>query len=336
MSTIYEVASMAGVSPKTAARILAGETGRAVNRERVLKAAKRLKYVRNQQAVNFRSRQSGLIGLIVPDIANPQYPFFCRFAHDAALEHGYRMILANTYGHAEEEASTLRMFQANRIEGLILVCSEGEQDKACDHLIKSLLIRNIPVIIGGRSLRGIPADRFALQNVKAVDRLVDYLVKTGRKRLAFIGGVRELLATRERYQGFKKGLIRHRLKEVSEYIKFQDFTIESGIQQTAALLRIPKHRHPDAIVCANDMIALGAIRVLQENGIRIPEEMAVAGFDDISLAEIVRPQLTTLRQPLERMARDGIDLIVDRIRRKDISKPRILSYDPELIIRESA
>lgn len=336
MSTIYEVANLAGVSAKTAARILTGEGGRAANRVRVLEAAKQLGYVRNQQAANLRSGRSGLIGLIVPDIANPLYPFFCRLVHDAALKHGYRIIMANTYGNAREEESALRMFQANRIEGLILVCSEGQQDKDCDYLLETLLSQGIPVIIGGRPLRGIPADFFLPQNTKAIGKMVDYLVRTGRRKFAFIAGAKRLLASKERYQGYQEALRRHGIEENPNHVRFGAPTIEGGQKEMTDILRGTPRSRPDAVVCINDLVAIGAIRTAQEMGIRIPEDIAITGFDDISLAQLVTPRLTTIHQPSERMAREGIDLIVERIQRIGVSDPRVLSYDLDLIIRDSA
>lgn len=333
MSTIYQVARLARVSPKTAARVLAGDRTRPSNRSRVLKAAQRLGYVRNQQAANLRSGRSGLIGVIVPDIANPQYPIFCRHVHDLALQNGYRMMLANTYGKAQDEASALRIFEANRVEGLILICSEGESDTACDNAIRSLLARGIPVLIGGRPLRGILADQTVVQNAKAVAKAVDYLLRSGRRRLAFLCGAKHLLASRERFQGFKEGLRRHGQGVHDGHVVFQDFTVESGLEQTGLLLR--QRPRPDAIVCANDLLAIGALQAALDLGLRVPRDMAVVGFDDIPLAQVVRPRLTTLRQPLERMAQEGMNLLLERIRLKNVSRPRTLAYEPDLVIRDS-
>lgn len=333
MSNIYEVAKLAGVSPKTAARILTGETGRAANRVSVLKAAKKLGYTRNQQAANLRSGQSGLLGLIVPDIANPQYPLFCRFTHDVALKFGYRIMLANSYGNAQEEASALEIFQANRVEGLILICSEGQSDETCDKAIRSLLSRNIPVLIGGRSLRGLPADQLVTQNALGTAKAVDYLLQSGRKRLAFLSGAKHLLASRERFQGFQDALEKNGQKLRMEYTSFQDFTVESGVRQTTALLK--RKPRPDAIVCGNDLIAIGAIQAVQDSGLQVPADVAIIGFDDIPFAQIVRPRLTTLHQSREQMAIEGVSLLVDRIRRKDVTNPRTLSYEPDLVIRDS-
>jgi len=336
MSTIYEVAQLAGVSPKTAARILSGNTGYPANRSKVLEAAKRLGYVRNQHAANLRSGQSGLIGLIVSNIANPQYTHFCRYAHDAARQHGYRIILANTYGKVQEEASALEIFQANRVEALILSCAEGEIDKSCDQVIRSLLKRNIPVLIGGRPLRGLPADSFNIEDSKAIAKAVNYLSKSGRKRIAFFSGSKHLLGTQVRYQGFQDAIAKYHLEFNPDHVSFGDFTVESGYQQAQTLLRQNPNQLPDAVVCANDLLAIGVIQAAYDNGVNVPDQLAVMGFDDIPFAEYIRPRLTTLHQPLERMAREGIDLLVSRIHSKDVSNPRVLSYELDLMVRDSA
>lgn len=335
MSTIYEIARAAGVSPKTVARILTDETaGRPGNRARVLAAAKRLNYVRNQQAANLRHGKSGLIGFILPDISNPIYPNFCKLLHDACLHFGYRLLLANSYGSAEEALGALKMFEMNRVEGIILDASEGEPDTLCDATLSSLLRRGVPIVLGGRPVRDLPLDAIVIQNAEAIAKAVKYLAKIGRKRIAFVCGNKDALASRERYQGYRNALKHCQLNFDPALVSFANFTLESGIQQAEALLKLASP--PDAVMAANDLLAMGAIHAALERGLSVPQELAVVGFDDIPISQWVRPRLTTLRQPHERMARECVELLVQRIRTQNFSRPRKMSYDLELIVRESA
>lgn len=334
MVTIYEVAQVAGVSPKTAARILAGEEGRPHNRDRVMAAAKKLGYVRNQQAANLRSGKSGLLGVIVPDISNPFYPVFFQTIHDIAVARGYQILLSSTFGRIQEEVHALRMFEVNRVEGIILNASEGESDDECDAIISRFVDRGIPVILAGRASRKLRVDEIVLRNAEGVERAVAFLHKTGHQRIGFLAGPTRNLATRERQAGFEAGMKAAGLGVDKRWISHGEFTAESGRKQTRAILEAGGSR-PTAFVAANDLIALGALRACAEAGLRVPQDVAVTGFDDIQLAQLVTPSLTTLRQPQERIARECVELLIERITTKDLARPRKLTYDVELILRDS-
>jgi LacI family transcriptional regulator len=334
MATIYEVAKQAGVSPKTAARILAGDEGRPKNRERVLAAARKLGYVRNQQAANLRSGKSGLIGVIVPDISNPFYPVFIQSIHDTVAGYGYQILLSSTFGKISEEVHALRTFEVNRVEGIILNASEGEGDEACDSLIQRFIERGVPVVLAGRPARSLPVDEIVIRNASATKRATNYLLKIGRKQIAFISGARDKAGSFERLEGFQDALKEAGITPNPLWIHYGDFTAESGKQQTHQLLS--GNSRPTAIVAANDLLALGAIRACHELKLRVPQDVAIIGFDDIAVAQLVTPALTTLQQPQRQIAREVVALMMQRIQSKDLSAPRRLAYEPELVIRESA
>lgn len=334
MVTIYEVAKEARVSPKTAARILAGEEGRPQNMQRVQNAALKLGYVRNQQAANLRSGKSGLLGLVVPDIKNPYYPIFFQAVHDIANTYGYQILLSSTFGRKSEEAHALRMFEVNRVEGILLNAAEGESDEDCDIILTRFLNRGVPVIVAGRPTRSVQADEIVLKNKAGFEKSTGYLLKIGRSRIAFISGSKTAEATKERYSGYESALLRNKISINPALVSHGEFTPESGYQQTLRLLSLSTT--PDAIVAANDVLALGAIKACESLRRRVPQDVAVVGCDDIPLAQLVSPALTTLRQPTEQTARDCVNLLLERIRNRDVSGPRKLIYEPELLIRESA
>lgn len=334
MVTIYEVAELAGVSPKTAARILAGEPGRPYNRERVLAAAKKLGYVRNQTAATLRSGRSGLLGVIVPDISNPFYPVFFQTIHDIAVAHGYQLLLSSTFGTLKGEILALRMFEVSRVEGIVLNAAEGESDEECDAILNRFLARGVPVILAGRPARRLKVDEIVLRNIEAVEKAVAFLVRTGRRKLAFISGPPQNFAAQERRRGFERGLKAAGLAPEARWISHGEFTAESGRQQTRALLEAEPR--PQAIVAANDLLAVGALRACAQLRQHVPENIAIVGFDDIQFAQMVTPSLTTLRQPQEQIARDCVNLLIHRITTGDLGQPRRLTYDLELIARESA
>lgn len=336
MVTIYDVAREADVSPKTAARMLGGDYGgRPANRARVLAAAKRLGYVRNLQAANLRSGRSRLIGVIVPDIQNPHYPAFYQHIHDTAIAHGYHVLLSSTFGRTAEEKQALRMFEMNRVEGVILNAAEGESDQECDEILARLIKSGVAVIVAGRPTRGLRVDESVMDNVTAVARAVAYLHRTGHRRLAFISGSFATLAGSERVAGFRRGLAECGLTETSASVSEGQFTIPSGASQTQALLRAPER--PTALVAANDLLAIGAIQAAHTAGLRVPQDLAVIGFGDNPLAQLVTPKLTTLRLPIAQIASDCVKAVLERAAQKGKSAPpQRLTYQGDLVVRESA
>lgn len=334
MPTIYEVAKKAGVSPKTAARILAGEKGRPKNHQQVMAAAKALGYVRNQQAANLRSGKSGLLGLVIPDVKNPLYTNFFEIAHDIALSRGYLFTLSISFSKFEEEIQALRMCEANRVEGLVLNSSEGGQNEECDQLLLRMHDRGTPIVLAGRDRGELPVDQTRILNKQSVLKGFDYLYRIGRRKIGFIGGNLAEMAGKERFEGYEAGVQKYGLKIPGNWSTFGKFTMESGYQQMSSILN--QQSRPDALLAANDLLALGAIKACADQGIRNPDDIAIIGFDDISLAGLVKPALTTLRQPQEQIARDAINLLIERISNKDLGNPRTLVYEADLVIRESA
>jgi len=336
MATIYDVAKAANVSPKTAARILSGNYGgRPKNRDSVLTAAKQLGYVRNQQAANLRSGRSHLLGVIVPDIQNPYYPVFYQHIHDAAIARGYHILLSSTSRNVNEEKQALAMFEMNRVEGVILNAAEGESDEECDEILSRLIKSGVAAIVSGRTNRGLVADESMINNVSAVVRAVSYLHRTGHERIAFVSGNLENFAASERLDGFRKGMEECGLTFDESLVTHGDFTSESGFDQAQQLLQRPDR--PSAFVAANDPLAIGVIQAAQSLELRVPQDVAVIGFDDNPLAQLVSPKLTTLRVPIAKIAEDCVDAVLERASNRDNPPPtRKLIYEADLVIRESA
>ncbi len=334
MATIYQVAAKSGVSAKTAARILAGESKRSKSRERVLKAAKDLGYVRNQQAANLRSGASNLLGVIVPSIANVFFLTYIQSIHTAARQYGYDLLFFSTFNDPDEETRALRNFAANRVSGIIINASENEAGPEFDGVVRQLLSRNTPVIMGGRRRMGLPVDLVRIAQVDAVERVVTYLIRAGHRELGFVGGKPDTFSTDARLGAFKAVLQKAGIPVREDWLSFGDFHASSAEIRAKSILSRPKR--PTAIVAANDAMAIGVIRACCDLGLRVPEDVAVTGFDDTEIASLIIPRLTTVRQPHAAIAEDCVRLLVERIKAKDVSNPRVLEYQLELILRESA
>lgn len=336
MVTIYDVARAAGVSPKTAARILGGDYGgRPANRTGVLEAARRLGYVRNQQAANLRAGRSRLIGVIVPDLQNPHYAAFYQHVHDIAVARGYHLLLSITSGRVEEQKHALRLLSLNRVDAVVLNAAEGESDRECDEILARLIGAGTVAVVAGRPARGLAVDVIRIDNRAATARAVAHLHDAGHRRVGFVGGPRASLAGAERLAGFREGCKARNLVVDERDVGESPFTIAGGTAQTAALLARPDP--PTALLAANDLLAIGAIRAAQAAGLRVPRDLAVIGFDDNPLATLVSPPLTTLRIPVEQIATDCVNNILERLAPHAPPRaPRNRNYRAELIVRESA
>lgn len=338
MSNIYKVAESAGVSPKTAARILAGESPRSKSRDRVIEAARELGYVRNQQAANLRRGASLAIGIIVPDINNPFYGKVLQSMHDACLERGFSIILASSFGDPEEEAKALRTLQSYRVDGVMLNAAERPVGEESLDICRQFIESGKPVVLSGEIQAELPgADRIRIRNEAAVAKAVRYLASKGHERIGFIGGLRQSRAMQQRHKGYLRGLKENGLERVDGASIFPGASLPEVISSVTDLLQgFPIKGRPTAFLAGNDIIAISAMKALAQLSLAVPDEVAIIGYDGIDLAELVTPSLTTLHQPQAKIASDVADVLTGRIHGRIQSKARHLVYEPQLIIRDSA
>ncbi len=337
MSNIYKVAELAQVSPKTAARILAGESPRSKNRDKVFAAAKQLGYIRNQQAANLRSGTTSVIGIIVPDIQNPFYSKVIQSMHDACLERGFSILPTASFGNPDGETRALRTLQSYQVDGLLFNASELPAGKSSLAICRQLIAQGKPLILSGELARILPgADSLHIHNDRAVAKAVRYLISRGHKRIGFIGGLKESRAMQQRHQGFQLAMDEAGLDPDPAATIFTGGDLSTVVPMVTDLaMGFSTRKRPTAFICGNDIIAISAMKAFQRLSLKIPEDVALIGFDGIDLAELVTPSLTTLHQPQTKIADDITDLLISRIRNQAPAKGRCLSYEPELIIRDS-
>ncbi|MBU0716028.1 MAG: LacI family transcriptional regulator [Verrucomicrobia bacterium] len=334
MTTIYDIAREAGTSAMTVSRVLNGKSTSATARAKVERVVRKYGYVLNTRAANLKSNKSLAIGVIIADITNPVYPTAVRTMHDLLKTAGYHLILGITYGKAEEQIEVLHMMQRERVAGLLLGTCEEKEHPECDTLIGAMIRSGVPVVLTGRNRCGLNADQVTLDNVAGAWKAVDYLIRIGRKRIAFIAGQKEILAAQQRLAGYKKALQRHQI-EPDEYLtSFGEWTRASGRVQMEKLLK--SGVKCDAVFAGNDLLALGAMEALAAAGVEIPKDMAVVGFDDIELAGLVKPRLTTVAQSSEKITAAACQLLLDRISGQEKGEPKEILFEPELIVRETA
>lgn len=331
--TQHDVARLAGVSRAAVSHVLTNNTAVAIppeTRERIQAAMRELGYVPDRSAQSLRTGKTYTIASIIPDITNPFYPAFQRGIQDVARQRGYDLVMYNTDGDPELERKCLQSVQQARVDGLIVVLfSLGLAD------LRPLIESGSSVVaISGPDGGGLPIDHVYVDNGLAARAAVDYLLAQGHRQIAMLAGVEENPPRLWRIQGYRAALAAQSPPLPELLIEEGPFNEVGGYQGARALLeRSPR---PTAIFAANDLMAIGAMKAIREAGLRVPHDIAVVGFDNISAAELVAPQLTTIAQSQQQMGRTAAELLFSRIASEATEAPRTVELPFELIVRESA
>lgn len=243
------------------------------------------------------------------------------------------MIIGQSNESYEEEKSIVQTFASIRVDGFLI--SPSSETKTFDHL-EMLINNNIPLVVFDRDCEGIEIDKVFVDEYKGAFQAVEHLIQTGCNRIAHIAGQQTLSTARHRLKAYKNALKKHGLPINEEYIvESSGFAPDHGIEPTKKLLALPNR--PDAIFAINDGIAIGAMYVIKEAGISIPDEISVIGFDDDPHSCYFKPSLSTVWQPTYEMGMLAARILMKRVNTKnDLSKIRVESLFPELIIRGSS
>ncbi len=328
IATIYEIAKRVGVSPATVSRALTGRGYvRKELRERILAVAEELDYHPNSLARGLITRQSYTIGLVLPDITNPFFPAVARGVEDVAHRRGYNVILCNTDGNARKEADYLGVLRSKQVDGVIFTTTQV----ATKH-VKQLLESGIPVVLADRRMN-VECDFVVVDNIEGAYKATRHLIDIGHSTIGLITGPRNVTTGVERIEGYRRALQEHRIELREELILEGDYRENSGYRHTMTFLKM--HPRPTAVFACNDLMAIGALMALEEAGIRVPDEMAVVGYDDTPLASVARPRLTTIAQPKYEMGALACEVLIDRMRDRGRPKQELF-LKPQLIIRESS
>ncbi|MGQ4511896.1 substrate-binding domain-containing protein [Streptomyces sp. DW26H14] len=300
--TLKDVASRSGCSVSTVSRVLAGT--RPVGEEiaaRVRTAARELGYVPNQVARSLRSRSTGTVGLVLPQITNPFYPSLVRELTHVLHGYGRAALLADSDDDPGVEAGRIADLLGRRVDALLVVPVDARLSRTA----VADAAERVPLVLLDRGCGPGVADLVAVDNAAGIALILDHLAATGRRRPCFIGASGTDSAAAERRAAFDAGagvLFPGGERAPAE---LGDFSVAWG---RAAVDRLWPHR-PDAVVCANDLIAIGALQRLGELGADVPGEVAVTGFDDMPMAALTAPGLTTVRQPVHELASEAAALL---------------------------
>lgn len=328
MATIVDVARAAGVSTATVSRVLNNQPQVDPRlAATVRKAAKELGYRPSRVARSLRTRQSRVWELIISDIRNPFFTDMIRGVEGVAYAAGYSLILCNAEQDAAKEASYLELAIAENVSGLILTPSGPATDLA------PLADSGIPVVLADRLLGTHTADSVVVDNAAGAWQAVSHLAVNGYQRIACITGPLSTTTGAERYTGYCKALEDGGLRLDESLVRFADY-LETGGRIAMRDLLEPDER-PDAVFVANNLMTIGALHAIAEADLRIPEDIALIGFDDMSWTTLLRPPLTTVAQPTYDLGVETGRLLRSRLDGYTGAARRV-TLTPELRVRGSS
>ena len=326
MLTGREIARLAGVSQATVSRVVQGSTRVSEeNRRRVEEAMARFGYVPNAQARAMRTRRSGTIGVIAGEITNPWYP---EMMYALAREIGLAGLRTNFWvseGENSEQAA-IEAIRSKLVDGLIFTTATRDS-KA----LRTALDMGLPVVLVNRSLEGVTSDQVTGDNVGGGAAVATYFLAHGRTDVAVVGGGPGISTGRERRKGFVDAFAEAGIGIPLARAPETEFTHEAGFDAGRLLLADDP---PHAIFCTTDIVAFGVIDAAKERGLRVPEDLWVAGYDDIPMSAWKVLDLTTVRQPIKQMAKVSLQTLLARIDNPDAAVEQ-KRFPTELILRGS-
>ncbi|HHV97413.1 MAG TPA: LacI family transcriptional regulator [Clostridiaceae bacterium] len=328
MPTIQDVARKAGVSVATVSRVINNSPSVSETTYRkVMQAIEELDYKPNLLGRNLRRTETRMILVLLPTISNPFYSKIVKGIERVARENGYNILLCNTDSRVETEREYLKLLKNRLSEGAIFMAPVIDRDELSE------LSRKYPIVQCCEYMEEAHVSYVTIDNFSAAYKAVQYLIGLGHKRIGMISCKNNYISTIQRKEGYKKALEDAGLVFSEDLIKVGNYGFKSGIRAAKQFLA-KKDNVPTAVFAISDSMAIGAIRCFKENGMKVPGDISVIGFDDITYASMYDPMLTTVSQPQVELGCEAMELLLAQIR-GDIKEPKSIFLDYELIIRES-
>jgi len=325
MATIKDVANLAGVAVSTASYALNNSPRVSQEtKEKVLAAAKQLNYQPNGIARDLKLSKTNTIGLILSDLSGPFYSELIKGVQDITIANGYDLIAISSLGG--KNSTAVKFLKEKRADGIIILAHNID-----NNLIISAAREDMPIVLLDRPLKAKYVLNIQVDNEGGAYKAVEHLIALGHRKIVYLSGPNNSYDNLKRFEGYKKALITHNISFSKRWLYQGNFTKEGGYH--AAKLMLLQDDLPDAIFAANDEMAIGVIEAFKEAGLKIGEDVALVGFDDIQLAKYVNPSLTTVKQPMKEMGVLAAQQIFQALN-GNFSTDYIL-LETELIIRDS-
>ena len=332
MITLNRVADHAGVSVSTVSRVLAGKARSyritKETEEAVRKAAEELHYVPNFIAMSLRLRRTNTIGLIIPDISNQFFASIARSIEIESRKLKYSLILCDSQENTELEIESIAILVKRKVDGL-LICPVGIE---YNH-IKKISEKQIPVVIIDRYMADLDFPSVVSDNYRGALEAINYLVGNGHRQIAFIQGLAGTTVNNDRVKGYCDALQNHNIPINANYIVGDSFGIDNGYISTKLLLSMSDR--PTAIFSVSNLVSLGVLRALQEENLKVPDDISIISFDDQVYSDFLATPITTIKQPQTEMGRIACKLLINQIEFDSQYPNKTIVLPNKLIIRRS-
>ncbi|MGW0734026.1 LacI family DNA-binding transcriptional regulator [Streptomyces sp. NPDC002851] len=328
---LADIAAQAGVSEATASRVLNSRAGvAAATRQKVLAA---LDVLGHERPKRLKRRSAGLVGLVVPELSNPIFPAFAQVIEQALTVHGYTpMLCAQVPGGATED-ELVEQLEERRVQGIVFVSGLHADTTADPARYRELAARGTPFVLINGYNEQLPGPFVSSDDRAAARIAVRHLTDLGHERIGLAIGQTRYVPSRRKADGFTAALhdrLGRTREEAQTFITRTLFSVEGGHAAAGRLIDLGC----TAIVCASDMMALGAVRAARERGLRVPGDVSVVGFDDSPLIAFTDPPLTTVRQPVHAMATAAVGALLEEIAGSPVQRTEFV-FQPELVVRGS-
>ncbi|WP_323765836.1 LacI family DNA-binding transcriptional regulator [Marinovum sp.] len=331
MATVRDVAKIASVSTSTVSLALSGsDKVSAKTRQRIWDAAKTVGYVPNPVAQSLARGHSDMIGMVIGDVSNPFIARFFKEVERISLKRGHMVIVSDTDTDPARELGILRHLKAQHVAG-VLFTPYGNSPE----YVEAVQEFKLPMVVLDHKIGPIDADFVATDHELASAMLTEHVIRLGHRRIAHIAGNRGLYSAEQRLAGFRKTIAKAGLQVDEDLILYGEYDGDRAYECTMRLLTRPDR--PTAIITANNMMGLGALKATMDLGVACPDEVSLATIDDVPWGDVIRPRMTMAVQPIADIARVSMEFLLERIKRRNELpiQPREHLFVPQLVIGQS-
>jgi LacI family transcriptional regulator len=330
--TLKDIALRSGLSVSIVSRVLNRKSKKyrisAGTEQRVLKTAKELNYRPNQLARGLRLKETHTVGLVAPDLSNPFFAAIMKSVQSVSHQLGYSLVVCDTDEDLQLEIEQIQLLHSKGVDGLI-VLPVGQRHAHFEFLVR----QSVPLVIVDRILEQLDANTVVIDNRTGAREAVELLVDNGHRRIAIIQGLPGTYTSAERVKGYLDALESHDIPVEESLIVGKDFRKQNGYVETKLLLG--RKDRPTAIFTAGDLITLGALEAIAEEGLDVPRDISLVAFDDVESAEFFRCPLTVVAQPKEMIGEVAAKLLIEQIKGSPKREVRHIVLKPDLVIRDS-
>jgi len=332
--TIYDIAKEAGVSPSTVSRVLTNNVNvRREKREKIQSLIEKYNFTPNAMARGLSDTKSKAIGIVAADVRNPYYAEVFVSCENAAREAGYTVLLCNSLGVTEREFLHLEMLQQQRVEAIIQLGGRVDDLVSNEEYVEKVnqLTATIPLVVTGK-LDGTRCYEVQIDAERAAELLMEHLYSIGHRKIALVGGRRNVLSTYHKYRKYKEFLKKRQMEYREEYIIDGSYDYETGYFGMNQILELEDI--PTAVIAINDFSAAGVLRSVAEHGYRIPQDISVVSYDNTQLTDLMMPKMTSIDYDYVTYGRKLVDTAIAAAQGRKV--PMHQKVTPSLVVRESS